>query len=84
MADDGKTLDDVAFDAKMDLSEAVDDWVSDFRGDTGDLEGFPTIDAIEGSLVELESKTRKILLMMASDALSSIDEREMVDAKKGS
>ena len=82
MADDTKTLDDLAFEVKQDLSEAVDSWIAGFRRDTSDLEGFPTID--RSSLVELDSQTRNILLAMVSDAISSIDEGEAIREKKES
>lgn len=84
MAGDGKTLDDLAFAAKQDLGEAIDAWAEDFKRDTGDLGSFPTIDAIESALARLDSRTREILLAMASDAISSIDEGEAVDSKKES
>ena len=82
MADEERDLDDLAFAAKQDLGEAIDGWVEAFRRDTSSVDGFPTIDRIEAALVELNSKTRNILLTMASDAISSIDEREAVDSKK--
>lgn len=84
MADDGKTLDDITLAAKQDLGEALDEWAEGFMRDTSDLETFPTIDEIEGALLELNSKTRDILLRMVSDGISSIDEREAIDAKKES
>ena len=84
MADGDKTLDQIAAEAKQDVGEAIESWVFEFERETSDLETFPTIDALEASLVELHGKTRNILLQLASDAISRIDDSEAVAAKKES
>lgn len=84
MADGEKTLEQIAAEAKQDVGEAIDRWVAAFGRETSDLETFPTIDALEASLVALDDKTRNILLQLASDAISRIDDREAIAAKKES
>lgn len=45
--------------------------------------GAPTIDQVEQYWHMLDLETKKIYISMISDYLSAIDERKMIDEKKG-
>lgn len=84
MADTEKTLDEIVADAKMDYCERLDEWAREFEAGTTGKGAFPTISELEEGMRKLGSETREIHLRMLSEALSQVDESELVASKKGS
>ncbi len=73
---------ELSHNAVQDIRDSVNKFLDQFDKKTANTSDFLTMDALEDLLKELDSETRKTYLNMVSDAISSIDEKELIKSKK--
>ncbi len=73
---------ELSHDVVQDIRDSVNKFLDQFDKKTADASDFLTMDTLEDLLKELDSETRKTYLNMVSDAISSIDEKELIKSKK--
>ncbi len=73
---------ELSHNAVQDIRDSVNKFLDQFDKKTANTSDFLTMDTLEDLLKELDSETRKTYLNMISDAISSIDEKELIKSKK--
>ena len=80
---DGKTINKIASDAKLEISHQIDKFIAELQDGTSDPDHFITMTQLEEKLSLLRANTTKTYSDILSAYLNSMDETELIKRKKG-